>query len=90
MSDRRTYADIHKSASSALEEIRTPNLLIRSNHAYCDVLNEVCAVQPTGRGDRTRNSQMLSVRRPRALYGATYGARSINGVAQATECDGLP
>jgi hypothetical protein len=28
---------------SALEEIRTPNLLIRSNHAYCDVLNEICA-----------------------------------------------
>jgi hypothetical protein len=62
---------------SALEEIRTPNLLIRSNHAYCDVLNEICAVQPTGRANRTRNSQMLSVRRPRALYGATYGARSI-------------
>jgi hypothetical protein len=62
---------------SALEEIRTPNLLIRSNHAYCDVLNEICAVQPTGRANRTRNSQMLSVRRPRDLYGATYGARSI-------------
>jgi hypothetical protein len=62
---------------SALEEIRTPNLLIRSNHAYCDVLNEKWAVQPTGRANRTRNSQMLSVRRPRAPYGATYGARSI-------------
>ena len=66
-----------RTSSSALEEIRTPNLLIRSNHAYCDVLNEICAVQPTGRANRTRNSQMLSVRRPRALYGPTYGARSI-------------
>ena len=66
-----------RTSSSALEEIRTPNLLIRSNHAYCDVLNAICAVQPTGRANRTRNSQMLSVRRPRALYGATYGARSI-------------
>jgi hypothetical protein len=69
-----------RTSSSALEEIRTRNLLIRSNHAYCDVLNEICAVQPTGRANRARNSQMLSVRRPRG-YGATYGARSINGVA---------
>jgi hypothetical protein len=58
---------------SALEEIRTPNLLIRSNHAYSDVLNEICAVQPTGLANRTRNSQMLSVRRRRALYGACHG-----------------
>ena len=58
---------------SALEEIRTPNLLIRSNHAYSDVLNEICAVQPTGLANRTRNSQMLSARRPRALYGALMG-----------------
>jgi hypothetical protein len=68
--DRRSHAHIRKSAVQCARRDSTPNLLIRANHAYCEVLNEICAVQPTGRANRTRNSQMLSVRRPRALYGA--------------------